>query len=68
MNGPRRIVFLTDDQFGLWRKGDHGFDLGRESPAVPVWLIERYGETIALTDPFGRGLIRLADDDEGGAE
>jgi hypothetical protein len=63
VNGPRRIVFLTDDPAGLWRAGDRGYELGRESPAVPVWVIERRGELLTLTDPYGRGLIRLDEDE-----
>lgn len=64
MNGPRRIRFLKDDQFGLWHEGDRGFDLGQEHPTVPVWVIERKGELLALTRPYERGIIALDEDGE----
>lgn len=55
-----RVWFTADDPFGLWHEGDVAEDLGWESDhpdAPPIRLIEYRGETLALTDPYRRGLI-----------
>jgi hypothetical protein len=60
------VRFTLSDPGCLWREGDLADDLGWESVLaegdpdfVPVRLLRLHetGETIALTDPFGRGLI-----------
>jgi hypothetical protein len=54
------VTFVTDDQFGLWAKGERAIDLGPESDhpdAPPMRLLELRGEVIALYSPFARGLI-----------
>jgi len=55
-----RVRFLTDDPYGLWKKGDVAEDLGPESThpdAPPIQLLRLHGEVICLTTPYKRGLI-----------
>jgi len=58
----KTVRFVADDEYGAWRAGDEAVDLGRESehPDAPdIRLLRRVacGQTFALTDPFGRGLV-----------
>lgn len=64
MNGPRPIRFVADDPMGLWKEGDHGYELGQEHPGVRVWVIRhsRSGQLLTLESPYERGLIRLDDE------
>lgn len=60
------VRFTVDDPGALWRAGDEADDLGWECgeeelpyDAPPIRLLRLHitGETLALTDPYGRGLI-----------
>lgn len=64
------VRFLADDRVALWDAGDLADDLGWESSLpedhphfVPIRLVRLHGtgEVIALTDPYGRGLIERVD-------
>jgi hypothetical protein len=64
MESVGTVRFTVDDPGHLWREGELAADLGWESilpeddpDFVPVRLLRLRGETLALTDPFGRGLI-----------
>jgi hypothetical protein len=64
---PDLVRFTLDDPGALWCEGDTAIDLGWESTLpeddpdfVPVRLLGFEGQTLALTDPFGRGLIERA--------
>jgi hypothetical protein len=59
------VRFLTDDPLGLWEKGQEAWDLGQESPGVPVWNFLRVGtdEIISLTSPYERGLVERVGSD-----
>jgi hypothetical protein len=64
---PDFVRFTIDDPGGLWNEGDTATDLGWESilpegdpDFVPVRLLDFEGQTLALTDPYGRGLIERA--------
>ena len=61
-----QVRFIEDDRFGLWRAGEVAEDLGWEQEGIgpghphfiPMRLLRtKHGETIALFNPFGRGLI-----------
>lgn len=56
------VEFVEDDPFGLWKAGELAYDLGWESPGVPIRVLrthEHY-ELITLTSPYERGLIKPA--------
>jgi hypothetical protein len=59
------VRFLTDDPMGLWEKGQQAWDLGQESPQVPVWnfIPVGTGEIISLTSPYERGLVERVESD-----
>jgi hypothetical protein len=62
-NRSVKIRFKVDDRFGAWSAGDAGIDLGRES-ALPIWrILLTSGQEYTLFDPYGRGLIEVADRD-----
>lgn len=57
-----RVRFTANDTYGLWRRGDRATYLGRESDdpdAEVIDVFDLHGETIALTDAFGRGLVEV---------
>jgi len=57
------VRFTADDDVALWKEGDLAEDLGWESPesGLPIRLLRKDGEVLALTDPFGRGLVEAVD-------
>lgn len=62
-----RSVFLADDPAGGWRAGDVVDDLGDESPNgetdVRLLRLRRTGELLSISDPYGRGLIEVYEED-----
>jgi hypothetical protein len=60
------VRFIHDDPMGAWKQGDVAWDLGWESilspgdpEFIPIRLLRlvRNGDVLALTDPFGRGMV-----------
>lgn len=68
MSAGQTVRFVAADPGGLWRENDLATDKGWECGLpeddpdfTPVRLLEtESGETLALTDPWGRGLIEAA--------
>ncbi len=63
---PTLVRFIRDDAGGLWNAGDTAWDLGWEGPFepghpehTPIRLLKttKGGETLALMDPYGWGMI-----------
>jgi len=60
----QRFYCLTDDEAGLWEKGQTGDDRGVDSSGRHLLKFDHYDDVVSIMDPYTRGLIARMEEAE----